>query len=88
MPPTVKSSTIVTSSGKSIVISPLFPTFSLIAILPVVPKNSTVDLIPEPVPPAVKSILAEFAAPAETGNVYVSFSVAGSVTVLTLIDVT
>ena len=51
-------------------------------ILPVVPLNSTVDLIPDPVPPAVKSILAEFAAPAETGNVYVSLVSAGNVTVL------
>ena len=57
-------------------------------ILPVVPLNSTVDLIPEPVPPAVKSILAEFAAPAETGNVYVSLVSAGNVYVSVSTDVT
>ena len=57
-------------------------------ILPVVPLNSTVDLIPDPVPPAVKSILAEFAAPTETGNVYVSLVSAGRVTVLVFYCVT
>jgi len=57
----------------------LLPTVSVIFILPVVPLNSTVDLIPDPLPPAVKSILAEFVAPAETGNVYVSFVAAAAV---------
>ena len=47
-------------------------------ILPVVPLNSTLDLTPDPLPPAVKSILAEFAAPTETGSVYVSFVAAAA----------
>ena len=87
-PPTVKSSTIVTSSGKSTVILPLLPTVSVIAILPVVPKKVTEDFTPDPVPPAVKFIIAELEAPAATGNVYVSFVLAGNVTVLVFTAVT
>ena len=41
----------------------------------------TEDLIPEPVPPAVKLRTAELAPPAATGSVYVSFVFVGKVTV-------
>ena len=63
-PETVKSPATVTSVGKPTVTLPLFPVDSVIAISPVVPLIVTEDLIPEPVPPAVKLRTAVFAAPA------------------------
>ena len=78
-PETVKSPAIITSVGKPIVTLPLFPADSEIAIWLVVPFIVTVDLTPEPVPPAVNCNSAEFAPPAATGNVYVSFVLDGAV---------
>ena len=66
IPPTVKSSVIVTSSGNPIVILPLAPTLSVNAISLVVPLKVTVVSVPEL---ASKVITELFAPPAETGNV-------------------
>ena len=93
-PPTVRSSTIITSSVKSIVIAPAIPVAEpATSILPVVPVKVTVFLTPEPVPPAVKDIIPVVGAPGATtpevvGNVYVSFVSAGNVIVLTFNAVT
>ena len=62
----------------------MFPVDSVIAISPPVPFIVTEDLIPEPVPPAVKLRTAELAPPAATGNVYVSFVFDGAVYVTLL----
>jgi len=82
--PEVNKPLIVTALGKPIVTLPLFPVDSEIAIWLAVPFIVTADLIPEPEPPAVKLRTAELAAPAATGNVYVSFVFDGAVYVTLL----
>ena len=64
---------IVTSFGKPIVTLPLFPADSVTCISLEVPFIVTDDLMPDPVPPAVKLRTAELEPPAATGKVYVSF---------------
>ena len=60
---------------------PLFPTDSVTLTVVGSPVIVTVDLTPEPVPPAVKLRTVELAPFAETGSVYVSFVSLGKVTV-------
>ena len=62
----------------------MFPVDSVTLTVLESPFIVTEDLIPEPVPPAVKLRTAELAPPAATGNVYVSFVLDGAVYVTLL----
>ena len=66
----------------------MFPADSSTLTVLLSPFIVTVDLTPEPVPPAVNCNSAELAPPAATGSVYVSFVSLGKVTVATSTAVT